>query len=602
MPKGKPILIAALFIAGVMMWASVPRAFAPVPISSWMTTCLLVAIGFIPQVNAAVARWFAILEQPSARNRARTALLIAIVATIYLIFTAHRQDRDFFPKTLDDQSYVIQMQMLARGKLWMPEHPCADFFDTFHVLVKPKYASAYFPGTALVYVPLIWLHLPVWIGPVLVAGAILGLTYAMVAEMADGVAGAIAALLVLSTNWFRMLSILVYGQTIPMLLGLLMLWAWMRWREAQKSKWALLIGAFSGLMAITRPVDAICYALPIAVGMCLPLRGKTTRHAARTIALFIAGALPFLAIQAIQNIGITGHLTQTPFSLYLGRDQPGANFGFHPYDPSQQPASVVAQKQLYYRDFIVPFIQKHSLSQTGTWFKEHFKQIIDATLPAREMIILLPVGLLALGRRPRRWALAAIVPLFFALYFCYPPFVEHYAVPFAPGFALVVAMAPGVLRDSIPRVGRALYVMSVIAILIVSLSMLPELNPKVDDESFRSRMMRVIDDQLDQVVQAPAVVLFKYHPELPLAVHEDPSQGLPIYNNSPMCEPVYNTDVAWPDDAPIIRAHDLGNRNLEIFRYYAQRQPQRMFYLFDRGNLADPLHELGRASDLAKSP
>jgi hypothetical protein len=37
----------------------------------------------------------------------------------------------------------------------------------------------------------------------------------------------------------------------------------------------------------------------------------------------------------------------------------------------------------------------------------------------------------------------------------------------------------------------------------------------------------------------------------------------------------------WPDDAPIIRAHDLGERNAELFRYYAARKPQgnRMFTL-----------------------
>jgi hypothetical protein len=375
----------------------------------------------------------------------------------------------------------------------------------------------------------------------------------------------------------------------------------LRWREAQRLKWALLIGALAGLMAITRPADAICYALPIGVGMCLSLRGKSLRRITTTIALLIAGALPFLAIQAVQNIGITGHLTQTPFSLYLDRDQPGANFGFHPYDPSKQPASVVAQKQVYYRDFIVPFIKKHTLRQAGPWFKDHFKQIIDATLPAREMIVLLPVGLISLGRDPRRWALAATVPLFFAIYFCYPPFVEHYAVPFAPAFAMLVATAPSVLRGGIPKAGRALSVMCVVAIAMVAVSMLPELNAKVDDETYRSRMMRIIHEKIDRSDLAPAVILFRYHPELPPGAQEDPSKGLPIYNNSPMCEPVYNTDVGWPDDAAIIHAHDLGNRNIEIFRYYAARQPQRMFYLFDRGNLADPLHQLGSAAKLARS-
>jgi hypothetical protein len=98
--------------------------------------------------------------------------LVAVGSAAYFAFAANRQNRDFFPKTLDDQAYVIQARMLAQGKLWMPQHECADFFDSFHMLSRPKYASAYFPGTALLYAPLIWLGLPVWVGPVI--GAVAG--------------------------------------------------------------------------------------------------------------------------------------------------------------------------------------------------------------------------------------------------------------------------------------------------------------------------------------------------------------------------------------------------------------------------------------------
>jgi hypothetical protein len=63
-------------------------------------------------------------------------------------------------------------------------------------------------------------------------------------------------------------------------------------------------------------------------------------------------------------------------------------------------------------------------------------------------------------------------------------------------------------------------------------------------------------------------------------------------------EPVYNTDAAWPDDATVIRAHDLGERrNREIYRYYAQRQPDRAFYRYDRAD--DSIRFLGFARDLS---
>ena len=50
-------------------------------------------------------------------------------------------------------------------------------------------------------------------------------------------------------------------------------------------------------------------------------------------------------------------------------------------------------------------------------------------------------------------------------------------------------------------------------------------------------------------------------------------------------------DAAAIDDQPIVRAQDLGERNIELIRYYAGKQPQRRFYRFDQKTRA--LTELG---------
>ena len=63
-------------------------------------------------------------------------------------------------------------------------------------------------------------------------------------------------------------------------------------------------------------------------------------------------------------------------------------------------------------------------------------------------------------------------------------------------------------------------------------------------------------------------------------------------------EPVFNTATAWPDDAPVIHAHDLGpERNREIIDYYAHRQPDRMFYRWDL--YTGQLTQMGTARELA---
>jgi hypothetical protein len=65
-------------------------------------------------------------------------------------------------------------------------------------------------------------------------------------------------------------------------------------------------------------------------------------------------------------------------------------------------------------------------------------------------------------------------------------------------------------------------------------------------------------------------------------------------------EQTYNVDAAWFDDEPIIRAHDLGDRDTELLNYYAARQPARTVYLFDQKTMM--LSELGNVKELAEKP
>jgi hypothetical protein len=51
--------------------------------------------------------------------------------------------------------------------------------------------------------------------------------------------------------------------------------------------------------------------------------------------------------------------------------------------------------------------------------------------------------------------------------------------------------------------------------------------------------------------------------------------------------------VAWPDDATVIRAHDLGARNQELIDYYARVSPGRWVYLYDKSTRE--LVSLGKA-------
>jgi hypothetical protein len=97
-----------------------------------------------------------------------------------------------------------------------------------------------------------------------------------------------------------------------------------------------------------------------------------------------------------------------------------------------------------------------------------------------------------------------------------------------------------------------------------------------------------INAMLADLPHRPAVVLFRYHP------------GVPLHR-----EPVYNIDAAEIDAAAVIRAHDLpGQANRKLFEYYAARQPQRDVYFVDRSPDGGPptLSYAGLVTQLATSP
>jgi hypothetical protein len=82
---------------------------------------------------------------------------------------------------------------------------------------------------------------------------------------------------------------------------------------------------------------------------------------------------------------------------------------------------------------------------------------------------------------------------------------------------------------------------------------------------------------------------------------QKPALVLFTYGGSFVEEPVYNTGVAWTFDADILRAHDLGLRNPELFATLARAQPARTVYRFDgRRTLQglDPLIRLGTVGEL----
>jgi 4-amino-4-deoxy-L-arabinose transferase-like glycosyltransferase len=543
------------------------------------------ALAGAPTTRAAVTRALDRVRDPSPRQRWITAAIVFVVSVAYMGFTAWQQDRDLIPKFHDEHMHLVQMRHLAHGKLWTRPHELAEFFETFHVFVTPVYASVYFPGTALMYLPAVWLKLPFWLLPLLVAaGGGAAMSYRVTAELIDGVAGLLAALMVVSLQWFRYLSLMVMSHSVMLLLGLLILWSWLRWRRAHSLRWAAGLGAFVGWAAITRPVDAICYTAPVALAMLLDFRNLSPKRIALTIACAIASAAPFLALQVIENIGITGHPLKTPYRLYADLYTPQMSFGFHDFDPTVRPQTTLRQRQDYYDQFTIPAAAAHRPDRIArTWLTERFPLLATVTLPNRLLALLAPLSVLALTTVPRA-ATWAVLVIYIAFYAMFAYLLPVYCVVVAPVAIVWVLLGKSVIERWAARSARwrdASVAFLTTAAALLSIATLPGIDREVIDDGFLAPTMWFSYVDAPKAVERPAIILFRYTP-----------------GDNTNEEPVYNVDVVNPDDAPIIRAHDLGpQRNRELFAYYAQRQPDRNVYHFDRRTRT--LTPLGKIADLA---
>jgi hypothetical protein len=507
-------------------------------------------------------------------------ILVGLLATAYLAFTALHQHRELFAKIHDEGMYLLQARMLAHGRLWMPAHPLADFFETFHVQVHGVYSSIYFPGTALAYAIGIWLRIPPWIEAVAISGAAVALLYRVTAELTDGALALLAALLLVSLTRFRHLSIMVMSHTLVLTLGLAMVWAYLRWRTERRTRWAVVLGALAGWAAITRPIDALCFALPIGLAMLLDLRGAPRRSILTTAAGLLLAAAPFVAMQLIMDYGVTGHLLQTPATAYARQYWPHLyTWSGAPGDASARPPTSLQQIQDYYDHFILrPAREQAGRGMLAVTAGQRVPMVLSQTLPSLLLVILLPVGLLGFAGR-RRFVLWATLPLFLAGYTTFIFFQKHYAVVVAPAVILGIIIAIAALRQTWgPRSFVAAFVP--LAVALLAIATLPELAGGKDDPEGHPTLADV-ERQLATLHDPQAAVLFLYRT-----------------GDNFREEPVYNTQTPWPDDARILRAHDLGPaRDREIFEYYAARQPGRVFYRYDRRDRT--LARLGTAAELA---
>jgi hypothetical protein len=241
-------------------------------------------------------------------------------------------------------------ETFSTGHVSNPTLPVPEFFDTFHVLVRPVYASKYFPaqGIFLALGEKLTGHqsVGVWISSALACAATTWMLRAWVG-WGWGLFGGI--LVVIQYGVFSYWSQTYWGGMVPALGGALALgairrlWDCISW---QNSTW-LALGLL--VLASSRPLEGLLTVLPTSILLVHQFwrnRGSQSALCHQQAFALVPGLLILvcgtLALGAYNRV-ITGSALKTPYALNEQQYQESPPFVFMPQRPKPTYSSPVVQ-------------------------------------------------------------------------------------------------------------------------------------------------------------------------------------------------------------------------------------------------------------------
>ncbi|MBC7788878.1 MAG: glycosyltransferase family 39 protein [Anaerolineae bacterium] len=288
-------------------------------IEFWLLPIALVLLAGLVGLRVGDDRFPALRLLPESRFAPHAVAFVAMLV-IWYVWGSLRQ----VPVFHDEASYLLQAETFARGRWVMPSPPLPEFFEQFHVFVTPTFSSKYPPGHAILLVPGIWLGLPGLV-PLLLNGLAAALLFILVRRVTNGWVAVLTVVLWLPMSTNLIFRPTYFSETTSSVLWLLGWWGLLEWRDTRREKWLIVIAVCTGWMAITRPLTALAFAIP--VGIVVIWQIARTREWRQLIRPGLVG-VAIVALLPVSSAQSTGSWRVSPYSLYAKDYLPFDKLGF----------------------------------------------------------------------------------------------------------------------------------------------------------------------------------------------------------------------------------------------------------------------------------
>lgn len=443
-------------------------------------------------------------------------------------------------KVHDENSYLLQAEIFARGRWTAPSPPIPDFFEQPHVLVVPAVASKYPPGHALLLALGALLRFPPLV-PLLLTGATAAMLFALATRLTDAWVALLTWAMWITAPIVLRFQPSYFSELTTSALILAAWWALLLWRDTRRRRWLLSVALAIGWGAITRPLTMLAFAIPIGV---VVVRDVIRLGLWGDFAAAFGVGLAVLSLLPLWNAKTTGDWRLSPIELYRRDYLPFDKIGFSPDTTAPRRSVSPVLKSTY--DYFLVARREQRLSALPRVVADRVVQLsVSFFQGARLPLLLFAIAGLFFLDRVIWFALASCAALFVAHlpYAHWAPWTLYY-LETAPVVSLVTAVGVAQLLRRVPVAGGAPRPgLAAVTLVLIGFGV-PAADRWRRDHRTRSALDRAFNAELRKL-PPHSIVFVKYSPRV--------AQHMAAVFNHPDLGAV-----------PVWVVHDLGARNEEL--------------------------------------